>query len=423
MNNAKAEKIVMEGGYPLHGKIYVSGSKNACLALMPCSLLTEETVCLTNTPRLIDIDTMIELFTSLGVSVEQTQGQINICSANCKKTLASYEIVNKMRASILVLGPLLGRYGEAQVALPGGCAIGARPVNLHLDALKAMGAELKLEGGYIYAKAPRGLRAVNYKLPTISVGTTVNLILAATLADGKTVLENASQEPEIIDLANCLRNMGAKIVGDGTSVVEIQGVSSLQGVTHNVLADRIEMGTYMIAPAIAGGEVEIIGGEPWLVGALTEKLKQAGVLVTQTDNGIKIKKSDDGIKPVDIRTAPFPRFPTDLQAQMMALLCLADGVSLIEETIFENRFMHVPELQRLGADISVQGARAVIRGVKGLQGAPVMATDLRASVSLILAGLCAKGLTVVSHVHHLDRGYEKLEEKLAACGAQIWRVK
>ena len=336
---------------------------------------------------------------------------------------ADYDIVRKMRASILVLGPMLARYGHAVVSLPGGCAIGARPVDLHLKALEAMGAELELRDGYVHAKAPGGrLKGAMVEFPFVSVGATENALMAATLAKGTTVLKNAAREPEIVDLARCLKKMGAKIDGEGTSTITIEGTDRLGGATHPVVTDRIELGTYMLVPAICGGEVECIGGTLELVGAFAEKLDQAGVSVTQTNRGLKVARKNGRVKAVDVTTEPFPGFPTDLQAQMMALLCTAEGTSVLEEKIFENRFMHAPELMRMGARIDVHGGTATVTGVERLKGAPVMATDLRASVSLILAGLAAEGETVVSRVYHLDRGYERVVEKLRACGAHIERI-
>jgi len=331
--------------------------------------------------------------------------------------------VRKMRASILVLGPMLARDGHAIVSLPGGCAIGARPVDLHLKALEAMGAELDLREGYVHAKAPGGrLKGAVVEFPFVSVGATENALMAATLAKGTTVLKNAAREPEIVDLAQCLRKMGAQIEGEGTSTITVQGVDRLHGATHPVVTDRIELGTYMLVPAIAGGEVECLGGRLDLVGAFAEKLDAAGVEVTETARGLKVKRRGDRVRAVDVVTEPFPGFPTDLQAQMMAMLCTAEGTSVLEEKIFENRFMHAPELTRMGAKIEVHGGTATVTGVKKLKGARVMATDLRASVSLILAALAAEGETVVSRVYHLDRGYERVEEKLRACGAQIERI-
>jgi len=336
---------------------------------------------------------------------------------------ADYDIVRKMRASILVLGPMLARHGQAVVSLPGGCAIGARPVDLHLKALEAMGAELELREGYIHARAPLGgLRGAVIDFPFVSVGATENALLAATLARGTTVLNNAAREPEIVDLARCLRRMGAQIEGEGTHTITVQGVDRLGGATHPVVVDRIELGTYMLAPAITGGSVECLGGRMELIGAFAERLDAAGIAVEETPDGLKVTRRNGRVNAVDVVTEPFPGFPTDLQAQMMALLCTAEGTSVLEERIFENRFMHAPELMRMGARIEVHGGTATVTGVDKLKGARVMATDLRASVSLILAALAATGETVVSRVYHLDRGYERVEEKLRACGATIERV-
>ena len=419
------DRILIKGGAPLHGEIPISGAKNACLTLMPAALLTEEPLELTNAPRLADIDTMTKLLVSLGVSVEIADlgSRLTLRAKRFESTLAHYDIVRKMRASILVLGPLLAREGEAVVSLPGGCAIGARPVDLHLRGLEAMGAALDLRSGYVHAAAPTGLKGVEFEFPFVSVGATENLLMAATLAKGTTLLRNAAREPEIVDLARCLKKMGAQIAGEGSDVIEIQGVDRLHGASHRVLADRIELGTYMLAPAITGGDVELIGGARGLVEALIEKLEIADIGVEDTENGLRVRRRNGHIEALDVSTAPFPGFPTDLQAQMMALLSLARGESRIEETIFENRFMHAPELIRMGAEIDVQGGVATVRGVERLRGAPVMATDLRASVSLLLAGLAAEGETIVSRVYHLDRGYERVEEKLAACGAAIERLK
>jgi len=335
---------------------------------------------------------------------------------------ADYDIVRKMRASILVLGPMLARDGHAVVSLPGGCAIGARPVDLHLRALEALGAELDLRDGYVHAKAPGGLKGARFEFPVVSVGATENALMAASLARGTTVLENAAREPEIVDLAQCLRRMGAQIEGEGTSTITITGVNSLGGATHAVVTDRIELGTYMLAPAIAGGSVECLGGRLDLVQSFARKLEQAGVEVVETARGLTVTRQVDRLRAVDVTTEPFPGFPTDLQAQFMAAMCTAEGVSVLNETIFENRFMHAPELMRMGAKIEVQGGMARVTGVEKLRGAPVMATDLRASVSLILAALAAEGETTVARVYHLDRGYERVEEKLGACGAMIERV-
>ena len=420
------DSILVKGNGALNGVIPIAGAKNACLTLMPATLLTDEPLTLTNAPRLSDIATMTQLLRSLGSEVAALQdGQVLALSSHrISNHTADYDIVRKMRASILVLGPMLARDGHAVVSLPGGCAIGARPVDLHLKALEAMGADLDLRDGYVHARAPGGrLRGAVIDFPIVSVGATENALLAATLAKGTTEIHNAAREPEIVDLARCLRAMGAQIDGDGTGTITIHGVDSLHGATHRVVADRIELGTYMLAPAICGGEVECLGGRLDLVGAFAERLDAAGVSVTETPTGLKVSRRNGRISAVNVATAPFPGFPTDLQAQMMALLCTANGVSVLEERIFENRFMHAPELARMGARIEVHGGTATVTGVERLRGARVMATDLRASVSLILAGLAAEGETVVSRVYHLDRGYEKVEEKLRACGAQIERVK
>jgi UDP-N-acetylglucosamine 1-carboxyvinyltransferase len=418
------DSILVRGGQRLSGRIPISGAKNACLALMPAALLSDEPLTLTNAPRLSDIATMTTLLASLGCEVASLQGGrvLVVGTEMISNHRADYEIVRKMRASILVLGPMLARDGHAVVSLPGGCAIGARPVDLHLHGLEALGAELDLRDGYVHATAPGGLKGAVFEFPSVSVGATENLLMAATLAKGTTVLENAAREPEIADLARCLRRMGAQIEGEGTSRIEIQGVERLNGATHPVVADRIELGTYMLAPAITGGEVELTGGRRDLVAAFADRLEAAGAEITETPDGLKVSRQNGRIQPVDVSTAPHPGFPTDLQAQMMALLALADGVSHLEEHIFENRFMHVPELVRMGADIEVHGGTATVTGVDQLRGAPVMATDLRASVSLILAGLAAEGETTVARVYHLDRGYERLEEKLSACGARIERI-
>ncbi len=419
------DQIVIRGNGPLNGVIPIAGAKNACLTLMPATLLTDQPLTLTNTPRLSDIRTMTELLESLGAEVASLQGGqvLALSSHDLTSHRADYDIVRKMRASILVLGPMLARDGHAIVSLPGGCAIGARPVDLHLRALEAMGAELDLRDGYVHAKAPGGLKGARFVFPIVSVGATENALMAATLAKGTTVLENAAREPEIVDLARCLRAMGAQIEGEGTSTITIQGVASLGGATHPVVTDRIELGTYMLAPAIAGGSVECLGGRMELVTAFAEKLQEAGVEVVETANGLRVTRNSDRLRAVNVATEPFPGFPTDLQAQFMAAMCTADGVSVLEERIFENRFMHAPELMRMGAKIDVQGGTARVTGVAKLRGAPVMATDLRASVSLILAAMAAEGETVVSRVYHLDRGYERVESKLGACGAQIERIR
>ena len=420
------DQIIVTGNGPLNGQIPIAGAKNACLTLMPATLLSEEPLTLTNAPRLSDIRTMTLLLQSLGAEVQALQdGQVLAMSSHdLTSQRAEYDIVRKMRASILVLGPLLARFGHAEVSLPGGCAIGARPVDLHLKALEAMGAEMELRDGYVHAKAPAGgLHGGIVEFPFVSVGATENALMAATLAKGTTVLKNAAREPEIVDLAQCLRKMGAQIDGEGTSEITVQGVDSLGGATHRVVTDRIELGTYMLAPAICGGEVECLGGTIDLVSAFCEKLDEAGISVEETASGLKVARKNGRVSAVDVTTEPFPGFPTDLQAQMMALLCTADGTSVLEEKIFENRFMHAPELIRMGAQIDVHGGTAKVTGVDRMKGAPVMATDLRASVSLILAGLAAEGETIVSRVYHLDRGYEHVVRKLSSVGARIERVK
>ncbi|MDP4892594.1 UDP-N-acetylglucosamine 1-carboxyvinyltransferase [Cypionkella sp.] len=420
------DSILVKGNGALNGVIPIAGAKNACLTLMPATLLSEEPLTLTNAPRLSDIATMTQLLQSLGAEVAGLQeGKVlALSSLGPINHVADYEIVRKMRASNLVLGPLLAREGHAVVSLPGGCAIGARPMDLHIHGLEALGAEIELKDGYLHAKAKGGkLRGAQMTLRMASVGATENIMMAATLAKGTTVINNAAREPEIVDLAQCLRKMGAQIEGEGSSRIEIQGVDRLGGATHQVVTDRIELGTYMLAPAICGGEVELLGGRMHLVAAFAEKLDQAGVSVTETEAGLKVSRKGGRIRAVDVTTEPFPGFPTDLQAQMMALLCTAEGTSVLEEKIFENRFMHAPELLRMGAQIEVHGGTATVKGVEKLRGARVMATDLRASVSLILAGLAAEGETVVSRVYHLDRGYERVEEKFRGIGAHIERIK
>lgn len=420
------DQIIVQGGGPLNGEIPIAGAKNACLTLMPATLLTDQPLTLTNAPRLSDIETMTELLQSLGAEVMSMRGGevLAMSSHDMTNHTADYEIVRKMRASILVLGPMLARDGHAVVSLPGGCAIGARPVDLHLQALEAMGADLELRDGYVHAKTSGGrLKGAEVVFPVVSVGATENALMAATLAKGTTVLKNAAREPEIVDLAQCLRGMGAQIEGEATGTITIQGVDTLNGATHPVVADRIELGTYMLAPVICGGEVECIGGRLDLIGAFVEKLEEIGASVTETARGVKVSRKNGRARAVNIVTEPFPGFPTDLQAQMMALMCTADGTSVLEERIFENRFMHAPELVRMGARIEVHGGHATVTGVEKLRGAPVMATDLRASISLILAGLAAEGETVVNRVYHLDRGYERVVRKLSGVGAVLNRVK
>ena len=418
------DSIVVKGNGPLSGQVPIAGAKNACLTLMPATLLSEEPLTLTNAPRLSDIKTMAELLASIGTEVAGLQdGMVQaLGTKEITNHVAHYDIVRKMRASNLVLGPMLARMGYAVVSLPGGCAIGARPMDIHIDSLEKMGAKIELKDGYLHAKTDRGLKGAVVPLRFASVGATENILMAATLAKGTTVIENAAKEPEIVDLAECLRKMGAQIEGEGTSRIEIQGVDRLHGATHPVVTDRIELGTYMLAPAIAGGEVELLGGRRNLLEAFCNKLEEADISVTETSDGLLVKNNAARVKAVDVKTEIFPGFPTDLQAQMMALLCTAEGTSVLEETIFENRFMHAPELMRMGANIEVSGGMAKVVGVDQLKGAPVMATDLRASVSMILAGLAAEGETVLSRVYHLDRGYEKVVSKFNGIGAKIERV-
>jgi UDP-N-acetylglucosamine 1-carboxyvinyltransferase len=423
------DRILIRGGNRLAGKIAISGAKNAALTLMPCALLTDEPLTLRNLPRLADVDSFGHLLNELGAStsVEGTRPNefgrvLSVRASRLTSTVAPYDIVRKMRASILVLGPLLAREGEATVSLPGGCAIGNRPIDLHLKALEAMGAEIEISAGYVKATAPGGrISGGRFRFPVVSVGATENALMAASTARGTTVLENAAREPEIVDLCNLLVAMGAVIRGIGTETLEIDGRDRLHGATYAVMPDRIEAGSYACAAAITGGDVELVGASAEDMRATLDALVEAGITVEETANGVRIA-AENGIRPLTLNTAPFPGFATDMQAQFMALLCKADGASTLTETIFENRYMHVPELARMGADIEVHGRTAIVRGVKKLTGAPVMATDLRASMSLILAGLAAEGETQVNRVYHLDRGYERLEEKLQAVGADIERV-
>jgi UDP-N-acetylglucosamine 1-carboxyvinyltransferase len=423
------DQIVVRGGRALNGRIQISGAKNAALTLMPCALLTDEPLTLRNLPRLADIDTFGHLLNNHGLSttIEGTSpdefGRVMTVRANrITSTLAPYDIVRKMRASILVLGPLLARAGEATVSLPGGCAIGNRPIDLHLKALEHLGAQIELAAGYVKATAPKGgLPGGKYVFPIVSVGATENAVMAAVLCKGVSVLENVAREPEIVDLCNCLVAMGAKIAGIGTEKLIITGVKELHGATYKVMPDRIEAGSYACATAIAGGEVELVGASADDLGVTLDMLHEAGVETAETDDGIMVKRTG-ALKGITVSTAPYPGFATDMQAQFMAMLTVADGASLLTETIFENRFMHVPELARMGADITVRGRSAIVRGVPKLNGAQVMATDLRASMSLVLAGLAAEGETIVSRIYHLDRGYERLEEKLQGVGADIERV-
>jgi UDP-N-acetylglucosamine 1-carboxyvinyltransferase len=418
------DRIVISGGTPLKGEIPISGAKNSALKLMAATLLSEEPLILDNMPNLADSRFMAQLLMTLGVGVAWPDGArtCRLHSADITSTIAPYDLVRKMRATFNVLGPLLARAGHATVSLPGGCAIGARPVDLHLKAFEAMGADIVIEAGYVKAAALRGLKGARIAFPFVSVGATEHAMLAATLAQGETVLENAACEPEITDLADCLNAMGARVEGAGTPTIRIQGVDKLSGARFPVMADRIEAGTYAIAAAATGGEVTLLGASATHLGALVEALRQAGVSVEPGDGGLIVRRDpSQPLRPVDIDTQPFPGFPTDLQAQFMALMTRAPGQSVFRENIFENRFMHAPELARLGADIHVRGNEASVRGVEKLIGAPVMATDLRASVSLVIAGLMAQGETTINRVYHLDRGFEKLEAKLAACGARIER--
>ena len=424
------DTIRIQGGKPLNGTIAIGGAKNAALPLMAASLLSSETLRLSNLPHLADISTMAHLLGELGVTVSMAgdapsggnMGRVFALNAGgVNQTTAPYDLVRKMRASVLVLGPLVARHGHARVSLPGGCAIGTRPVDLHLKALAQLGAEIELTEGYIEARAPDGLSGAHILFPNVTVGGTENILMAATLARGETVIGNAAREPEVSDLAHCLNAMGAKISGIGTDTLKVSGVESLHGAEHSVVPDRIEMGSYAIAAAVTGGDVVLEGGRSELMESVTDVLRNAGVSVEETDSGLRVR-ANGKLKGFDVMTEPYPGFPTDMQAQMMVLASVAEGASMITESIFENRFMHVPELVRMGANINVHGSSAIVRGVAGLSGAPVMATDLRASVSLVLAGLVAEGETIINRVYHLDRGYERLEAKLSQCGATIERV-
>jgi UDP-N-acetylglucosamine 1-carboxyvinyltransferase len=422
------DRIVITGGQRLEGVIPISGAKNSAIKLMAASLLTGEPLRLTNMPRLADTRFLGHLLKRLGCQItEMDDGpdgpETVLHTPEIVSAIAPYDLVRKMRASFNVLGPLIARAGHAKVSLPGGCAIGARPVDLHLKGLEALGAAIDLHEGYVFAQAPRGLKGAKIEFPFVSVGATEHMMLAAVLAKGETVLQNAAREPELEDLGQCLNAMGAKVQGAGTSTITIEGVDRLHGATHAVIPDRIETGTYAVAAAMAGGDVRLTRTRHDFVEALLQKMEAAGVDVDRTNDGMVVRRNGVRLRAVDVETDPFPGFATDLQAQFMALMTLAEGESVIKETIFENRFMHVPELSRLGAEIGVQGGEARVQGVEALEGAQVMATDLRASVSLVIAGLAARGETVVNRVYHLDRGFERLEEKLAACGAQIRRVK
>lgn len=417
------DKLAIIGGRALYGEIPISGAKNSALKVMAAALLSDETLTLTNVPRLADVDMLLRLLAQHGVEARFEGSTLTLHASKIISTEAPYDLVRKMRASFNVLGPLLAREGQAKVSLPGGCAIGARPVDLHLKALTAMGAQIDLDEGYVLAAAPDGLKGANISFPFVSVGATEHTMLAAVLADGVTTIGNAAREPEITDLADCLNAMGAKVEDAGTSTITIEGVDRLHAAEHRVLPDRIETGAYVMAVGATGGELTLTGTSKDLLGAALPVLQEAGLSIEEIEGGLRVTKTEERCKAVDIITQPFPGFPTDLQAQFMALMATADGVSTIKETIFENRFMHAPELARMGARISVDGQTATVRGVDRLKGAPVMATDLRASMSLVVAGLAAEGQTMVNRVYHLDRGFERLEEKLQNCGALIERVK
>jgi UDP-N-acetylglucosamine 1-carboxyvinyltransferase len=421
------DRIAITGGARLEGEIAISGAKNSAIKLMTASLLTDEPLRLTNMPRLADTRFLGQLLRRLGVDVDERDGvagpETVLHAPEVTSAFAPYDLVRQMRASFNVLGPLLARTGHAKVSLPGGCAIGARPVDLHLKALAALGAHIDLHEGYVYAQAPRGLKGAEIDFPISSVGATEHAMLAAVLAEGVTVLNNAAREPELEDLAQCLNAMGANVEGAGTTTITIAGVSKLHGATHAVMPDRIETGTYAVAAAMAGGEVRLTRTRGDFIQALLDRIEQAGAEVIHANDGVTIKRNGARLRAVDIETDPYPGLATDVQAQFMALMTMAEGESVIRETIFENRFMHVSELSRLGADITVQGGEARVRGVETLEGAQVMATDLRASVSLVIAGLAARGETVVNRVYHLDRGFERLEEKLGACGAKVRRLR
>jgi len=426
------DRIIIRGAKRLDGTIHIGGAKNAALPLLAACLLSEQTLTLSNLPHLVDVSSMAHLLAELGVSISMNgdaggggnMGRVFELTAGGEiQTTAPYDLVRKMRASILVLGPLLARYGIARVSLPGGCAIGTRPVDLHLKALVQMGAKIDLNDGYIEANAPIGLKGAHIVFPMVTVGGTENILMAAALADGETILANAAREPEVTDLAHCLVAMGAKIKGIGTDTLKIIGQKELHGADYSVVPDRIETGSYAVAAAVTDGDLTLKGTRLDLIESVADILRQSGVDIMEVDDGIRVRRAPGGLKGVDVMTEPFPGFPTDMQAQMMVLMSVAKGASMITETIFENRFMHVPELSRMGADVNVHGSSAIIRGRGSLKGAQVMATDLRASVSLVLAALSAEGETEINRVYHLDRGYERLEEKLAACGADIVRIR
>jgi UDP-N-acetylglucosamine 1-carboxyvinyltransferase len=416
------DRLLVNGGIPLRGEVRISGAKNAALPLLVASLLTDQTLCIGNVPHLQDITTTMELLGRMGVRlVVNEKLTVEADARNVSSLCAPYELVKTMRASILVLGPLLARFGEAEVSMPGGCAIGSRPVNLHVKGLQAMGADISLEGGYIRARAKR-LRGARVFMDLVSVTGTENIMMAATLAEGTTVIENAAREPEVVDLAQCLIGMGAKIQGAGTDEITIEGVKRLHGAEHYVIPDRIESGTYLVAGAITRGDVRLRQTRPELLTAVLDKLREAGAAIETGDDWIRLNMNGARPRAVSVRTAPYPAFPTDMQAQFVALNAIAEGAATVTETVFENRFMHAQELQRMGADIEIKGNTAVVRGVPSLTGAPVMATDLRASASLALAGLVADSETTVERIYHIDRGYECIEEKLSQLGARIRRV-
>ncbi len=414
------QKLIIQGGVPLSGEVHISGAKNAALPILCASLLTNDTLSIVNVPRLNDVATMLSLLEQLGVSIVTDGDGIRLTAATLSNVVAPYEMVKTMRASILVLGPMLARAGEARVSLPGGCAIGLRPVDQHIKGLQAMGAEIEIEHGYIHAKAKR-LSGAHIVMDIVTVTGTENLMMAATLAEGTTVLENAAREPEVSDLAHCLIAMGAKIQGVGTDIITIEGVPALHGASYSVMPDRIETGTFLVAAAASGGEIHLRGTRSDTLDAVLDKLMEAGAAIESGEDWIRLKMNNP-LKSTNLRTAPYPAFPTDMQAQFMVLNSIACGTAIITETIFENRFMHVQELKRMNADIKVEGNTAVVCGVPALDGANVMATDLRASASLVLAGLIAKGETVIDRIYHLDRGYERIEDKLSRLGARIWRA-
>lgn len=416
------DKLIITGGKPLNGEIRISGAKNAALPIIVSTLLSDDPVLVRNIPHLHDITTTMELLGRMGVSLTMDEKMdVEVNPTTIKSYVAPYELVKTMRASILVLGPLLARFGEAEVSLPGGCAIGARPVNLHIHGLELMGADITVENGYIKAKCKR-LQGAKIVLDVVTVTGTENLMMAAALADGTTILENAAREPEVVDLANCLNAMGAKVSGAGTDTITIEGVERMHGTTYDILPDRIETGTYLVAAAVTGGKVKLKDTDPTLLDAVISKLEEAGAEIEMGEDWISLDMKGKRAKAIDVRTAPYPAFPTDMQAQFSILNAVAEGTASITETIFENRFMHVQELKRMGADIEVNGNTAIVKGVEELKSAPVMATDLRASASLVIAGLVAEGDTVVERIYHIDRGYECIEEKLLMLGATIRRV-